>query len=140
MCPVIIFPVVIFPMIMFPMIMFPMIMLPMIMLPMIMLPIKDDHISNDYISNDHISDNFISKVHQALRFPRAGTTRCDIYIYIYMKYPAGRYHQVRRMVAAGGNRVEGLHRAAVGPIRLDGLPEPGQWRWADTDEIRPLWG
>jgi len=41
----------------------------------------------------------------------------------------GKYHQVKRMVAAAGNRVEALHREAVGGLRLpDDLP-PGQWRW-----------
>jgi 16S rRNA pseudouridine516 synthase len=49
----------------------------------------------------------------------------------------GKYHQVKRMVAAAGNRVEGLERSAFGPIRLDGLAA-GAWRWADADiEFRP---
>ena len=42
----------------------------------------------------------------------------------------GKYHQVKRMVAAAGNRVEALERSAFGPVRLDGLA-PGQWRWLD---------
>jgi 16S rRNA pseudouridine516 synthase len=41
----------------------------------------------------------------------------------------GKYHQVKRMVAAVGNRVLALHRSAFGNLTLDGLPEPGQWRW-----------
>ena len=39
----------------------------------------------------------------------------------------GRYHQVRRMFAAVGNRVETLHRCAVGGLELDGLAS-GEWR------------
>lgn len=39
----------------------------------------------------------------------------------------GRYHQVRRMFAAIGHHVTALHRAAFGPLRLDGL-EVGAWR------------
>jgi 16S rRNA pseudouridine516 synthase len=39
----------------------------------------------------------------------------------------GRYHQVRRMFAAVGNHVTALHRAAFGPLTLDGLAE-GAWR------------
>ena len=46
----------------------------------------------------------------------------------------GRYHQVKRMVAAAGNRVEGLHRTAFGPLTLDGLA-PGAWRWVDPAEL-----
>jgi 16S rRNA pseudouridine516 synthase len=46
----------------------------------------------------------------------------------------GRYHQVRRMFAATGNRVETLHRVAVGGLALDGLP-PGTWRPLGADEV-----
>lgn len=46
----------------------------------------------------------------------------------------GRYHQVRRMFAATGNRVDTLARIAVGGLRLDGLPE-GAWRALDADDI-----
>ncbi len=42
----------------------------------------------------------------------------------------GKYHQVKRMVAAAGNRVEALHRSAFGPVRVDDLA-PGAWRWVD---------
>jgi 16S rRNA pseudouridine516 synthase len=44
----------------------------------------------------------------------------------------GKYHQVKRMVAAVGNRVEALERSAFGPLRVDGLA-PGAWRWADAE-------
>jgi len=43
----------------------------------------------------------------------------------------GKYHQVKRMVAAVGNRVDSLARVAFGPIGLDGLG-PGEWRWLDA--------
>ncbi|MGN6388760.1 MAG: pseudouridine synthase [Burkholderiaceae bacterium] len=43
----------------------------------------------------------------------------------------GKYHQVKRMVAAAGNRVEQLHRVAVGPWRLDESLPPGAWQWID---------
>ena len=46
----------------------------------------------------------------------------------------GRYHQVKRMVAAVGNRVEGLHRSAVGGLALDEKLKAGEWRWLDSDE------
>lgn len=46
----------------------------------------------------------------------------------------GKYHQVKRMVAAVGNRVDTLHRSAFGGLTLDGLPEPGQWRWVGRAE------
>ncbi len=50
----------------------------------------------------------------------------------------GRYHQVRRMVAAAGNRVEALHRRAIGPLVLPADLAPGQWRWLGEDELAML--
>ncbi len=44
----------------------------------------------------------------------------------------GKYHQVKRMVAASGNRVEALHRESVGPYELPADLGPGQWRWLET--------
>ena len=41
----------------------------------------------------------------------------------------GKYHQVKRMVAAVGNRVETLHRSAYGALALPADLAPGQWRW-----------
>ena len=51
----------------------------------------------------------------------------------------GKYHQVKRMLAAVGNRVDGLHRSRIGPLVLDaGLP-PGQWRWLSAAEVDTLY-
>ena len=46
----------------------------------------------------------------------------------------GKYHQVKRMIAAAGNRVEALERSAFGGVTLDGLAV-GAWRWADHDAV-----
>jgi 16S rRNA pseudouridine516 synthase len=43
----------------------------------------------------------------------------------------GRYHQVKRMVAAVGNRCEALHREAFGRWTLPSGLEPRQWMWAN---------
>ena len=45
----------------------------------------------------------------------------------------GKYHQVKRMVAAVGNRVVGLHRSAFGALVLPADLEPGQWRWLHSE-------
>lgn len=45
----------------------------------------------------------------------------------------GRYHQVKRMFAATGNRVLSLHRSKTGNLDLSGL-EPGQWRIVTREE------
>lgn len=47
----------------------------------------------------------------------------------------GRYHMVRRMFAAVGNHVEGLHRERVGGLALPDDLAPGQWRLLEPGEI-----
>ncbi|HDG1709236.1 TPA: 16S rRNA pseudouridine(516) synthase RsuA [Kluyvera ascorbata] len=47
----------------------------------------------------------------------------------------GRYHQVKRMFAAVGNRVVGLHRERIGEIALDPRLEPGEYRRLTEEEI-----
>jgi 16S rRNA pseudouridine516 synthase len=46
----------------------------------------------------------------------------------------GKYHQVKRMFAAVGNRVLTLHREKIGKIQLD--VEAGQWRYLTASEIK----
>jgi len=46
----------------------------------------------------------------------------------------GKFHQVKRMFAAVGNRVVSLHREKIGEITLD--VEVGQWRYLTADEIK----
>lgn len=50
----------------------------------------------------------------------------------------GRYHQVKRMVAAVGNRVERLHRSRIGGLQLPADLAPGQWRWLGERELALL--
>lgn len=50
----------------------------------------------------------------------------------------GRYHQVKRMIAAAGNRVEALERLAVGGLSLPGDLPRGQWRWLTEGEMAQL--
>ena len=45
----------------------------------------------------------------------------------------GKYHQVKRMFAAVGNRVLSLHREKIGDIQLD--VEEGQWRFLTAHEV-----
>jgi len=47
----------------------------------------------------------------------------------------GRYHMVRRMFAAVGNHVEGLHRERVGALALPDDLAPGDWRLLDQAQI-----
>jgi len=47
----------------------------------------------------------------------------------------GRYHQVKRMFAALGNKVEKLHRSQIGKLSLDPELKPGAWRELTQEEI-----
>jgi 16S rRNA pseudouridine516 synthase len=59
---------------------------------------------------------------------------------VRVKITEGRYHQVRRMFAALGNRVTHLHRERVGGLELDAALAPGQWRALTEDEVKAVIG
>ncbi|MEA3121701.1 MAG: rRNA pseudouridine516 synthase [Paraburkholderia sp.] len=50
----------------------------------------------------------------------------------------GKYHQVKRMIAAAGNRCEALHRERIGELALPASLAPGAWRWLDESDLRVL--
>ena len=52
----------------------------------------------------------------------------------------GKYHQVKRMVAAVSNRVEGLHRSQIGGLRLPDDLAPGQWCWLSEADLARIQG
>ena len=52
----------------------------------------------------------------------------------------GKYHQVKRMVAAAGNRVEALHRVTIGGYDLPNSLAPGNWTWLEDTDIARLRG
>lgn len=47
----------------------------------------------------------------------------------------GRYHQIKRMFHAVGNRVTALHRERMGEIQLDGGLCPGNYRTLSAEEV-----
>ncbi|MDC5821639.1 16S rRNA pseudouridine(516) synthase RsuA [Vibrio europaeus] len=51
----------------------------------------------------------------------------------------GKYHQVKRMFAALGNKVEYLHRERIGEIELCETLEPGEYRYLTQEEIDSVW-
>ncbi|ATC95955.1 16S rRNA pseudouridine(516) synthase RsuA [Pseudoalteromonas tunicata] len=50
----------------------------------------------------------------------------------------GKYHQVKRMFAAVGNKVEVLHREKIAGITLDQDLAPGQYRLLTAEEIHSI--
>lgn len=57
--------------------------------------------------------------------------------HLRMTLTQGKYHQVKRMLAAVSNRVDRLHRSCMGDLHLGELPE-GHWRWLTDAEVQGL--
>lgn len=60
---------------------------------------------------------------------------------IHMTLAEGKYHQVKRMVAAISNRVEALKRIQIGQLKLPDDLKVGEWRWlseADLQNLKPI--
>lgn len=50
----------------------------------------------------------------------------------------GKYHQVKRMFVAVGNKVSYLKRISVGQLQLDPALEPGDYRFLSEEELEKL--
>jgi len=67
-------------------------------------------------------------------------TACDLmseYV-LAMTIVEGRYHQVKRMIAAVGNHVAKLHRTQIGAYQMPFNLAQGQWRWLAPDDLKQL--
>ncbi len=56
----------------------------------------------------------------------------------YLTLHEGKYHQVKRMMAALGKPVQALRRLSMGPLVLDAALCPGQWRLLTEEERAAL--
>lgn len=69
----------------------------------------------------------------ALRCGRIGERELELVI------DRGKYHQVRRMIAAAGNRCVSLRRTAIGRLTPEGLGlAEGEWRFLEAEELAAL--
>lgn len=50
----------------------------------------------------------------------------------------GKYHQIKRMFEAVGNKIETLERITFGPLSLDPSLDRGEWRYLTEEEIALL--
>jgi 16S rRNA pseudouridine516 synthase len=57
---------------------------------------------------------------------------------IHMTLAEGKYHQVKRMVAAISNRVEALKRIQIGELKLPDDLAVGGWRWLTEQDMNNL--
>ncbi len=65
---------------------------------------------------------------------------CDVVgeRHIRLTVTEGKYHLVKRMVAAAGNRVVGLQRMAIGGFQLPDDLLPGSWVWLEKKDLELL--
>ncbi len=84
---------------------------------------------------DEISDEQVQKLLTGVvlndSFTPVRAAACERVLARHLKLTLteGKYHQVKRMLAAVGNHVESLHRSAFGSLRLPNDLAPGTWRW-----------
>lgn len=65
---------------------------------------------------------------------RAGVQSSELYLTIR----EGRFHQVKRMLQAVGNKVVALKRLSMGSLKLDENLKPGEYRALTAEELRDL--
>jgi len=71
---------------------------------------------------------------EALVVAAAGCQRLDGR-HLRLSVTLGRYHLVKRMLAAVGNRVESLHRVAIGGFVLPPELRAGEWMWLEKADL-----
>ena len=57
---------------------------------------------------------------------------------VQIRIAEGKFHQVKRMVAACGKEVTDLERISMGPLSLDPSLELGEWRRLHPSELASL--
>ena len=53
----------------------------------------------------------------------------------YIRVTEGKYHQVKRMIAACSNRCDGLHRSAFGLYVMPETLKQGEWGWLTKKDL-----
>lgn len=90
---------------------------------------------------DPISDDSVLSFEQGIHLDNEKRPTLPAHIDIIDEHTArltiseGRYHQVKRMFGAMGNKVDCLHRERIGHIYLDSRLQPGEYRYLTPDEI-----
>lgn len=96
-------------------------------------------------TQDAVSDALIDQLLSGVQLhdepaPLAAVTcrRLDAHL-LEIVLEQGKYHQVKRMLAAAGNHCSALRRTAVGGLQLDALElEEGEWCYLDAGQLALL--
>ncbi|MCW8334420.1 16S rRNA pseudouridine(516) synthase RsuA [Vibrio paucivorans] len=94
---------------------------------------------------DPVEDDYVEKFKQGIQLksetnltlPAHLEVRADREVLLTIH--EGKYHQVKRMFAALGNKVEALHRERIGEIEMDESLELGEYRYLTEDEVNSIW-
>ena len=95
------------------------------------------HYEKEYIVQvkDRISDEFITNMPKSMVLRGKDTLPCKVEkvddYHFLITLNEGKYHQIRRMVVARGNKVIDLKRIRIGNIKLDDLEE-GSYKKIDN--------
>ena len=91
-----------------------------------------------------LNEDHVEAFRRGLYFKYEGVTTRPAQLIMLSEFEAevglveGRYHQIKRMFGQCDNRVLGIHRFAVGSLRLDAALAPGQSRELTPAELAAL--
>ena len=92
-----------------------------------------------------LNDEYVRVFREGIYFGYEGITTQPAQLEILTDFTAklslteGKYHQVKRMFAALGNKVEALHRERIGEIEMDESLELGEYRYLTQEEVDSIW-
>lgn len=94
-----------------------------------------DPVEDDYV--EKFKEGIQLKSEDGLTLPAHLEVRAEREVLLTIH--EGKYHQVKRMFAALGNKVEALHRERIGEIEMDESLELGEYRYLTQEEIESIW-
>ncbi|MGV3003139.1 16S rRNA pseudouridine(516) synthase RsuA [Vibrio sp.] len=97
----------------------------------------EDAIGDDYIQQ--LQDGIQLRNEKGLTLPAKMEVVDFSQNELLLTISEGKYHQVKRMFAALGNKVEQLHRESIGMIVLDETLEPGEYRPLTNEEVAAIY-
>lgn len=99
------------------------------------------HVEKQYYFEcaDPLSMDFITIFEQGVTLKDGYTTKPSKLFLItptsgYITLTEGKYHQIKRMFGAVGNKITVLKRMTFGQIKLDPSLQEGQWRYLNQEE------
>ncbi|MEZ9230745.1 16S rRNA pseudouridine(516) synthase RsuA [Vibrio amylolyticus] len=94
---------------------------------------------------DPVEDDYVEKFKQGIQLKSEDGLTLPAHLdvraekEVLLTIHEGKYHQVKRMFAALGNKVEALHREKIGEIEMDESLELGEYRFLTVEEVNSIW-